>query len=154
MRPVFDPSTVHRFKHRGAVDADGHLLEDAGLWDRYIEAKFRDRAPRTEMRASGAGGFEGEFWVAPHSANAEPRPVATYWGAGLSMAEAKEMNKKGYAAAPDFVFDPKARLAAQDRDAAIAAWREAYCGWRPPSSPVSRSCGMRSPCWTRVRSRL
>ena len=40
MRPVFDPSGVHRLKHRGAVDADGHVLEDAGLWDHYIEAKY------------------------------------------------------------------------------------------------------------------
>jgi hypothetical protein len=38
MRPVFDPSAVHRLKHQGAVDADGHVLEDARLWDRYIEA--------------------------------------------------------------------------------------------------------------------
>jgi hypothetical protein len=44
MRPVFDPSAVHHLKHKDAVDADGHVLEDAGLWDRYIEAKFRDRA--------------------------------------------------------------------------------------------------------------
>ena len=33
MRPVFDPSAVHHLKHKGAVDADGHALEDAGLWD-------------------------------------------------------------------------------------------------------------------------
>jgi len=46
MRPVFDPSTVHHLKHKGAVDADGHVLEDAGLWDHYIEARYRDRALR------------------------------------------------------------------------------------------------------------
>ena len=44
MRPVFDPSAVHHLKHRGAVDADGHLLEDAALWQHYIEARYRDRA--------------------------------------------------------------------------------------------------------------
>ena len=44
MRPVFDPSAVHHLKHRGAVDADGHLLEDAALWQHYIEAKHKDRA--------------------------------------------------------------------------------------------------------------
>lgn len=44
MRPVFDPSAVHHLKHRGAVDADGHLLEDASLWHHYIEAKHKDRA--------------------------------------------------------------------------------------------------------------
>jgi predicted TIM-barrel fold metal-dependent hydrolase len=53
MRPVFDPSAVHHLKHKGAVDADGHVLEDAGLWDRYIEAKYRDRALRMKRDADG-----------------------------------------------------------------------------------------------------
>src|SRR3954447_19536971 len=53
MRPVFDPSTVHHLKHRGAVDADGHVLEDAGLWDHYIEAKYRDRALRLKRDENG-----------------------------------------------------------------------------------------------------
>jgi predicted TIM-barrel fold metal-dependent hydrolase len=53
MRPVFDPSTVHHLKHRGAVDADGHVLEDAGLWDRYIEARYRDRALRLKRDENG-----------------------------------------------------------------------------------------------------
>jgi predicted TIM-barrel fold metal-dependent hydrolase len=44
MRPVFDPGAVHHLKHRGAVDADGHLLEDASLWQHYIEARHKDRA--------------------------------------------------------------------------------------------------------------
>ena len=53
MRPVFDPSAVHHLKHKGAVDADGHVLEDAGLWDHYIEAKYRDRALRMKRDADG-----------------------------------------------------------------------------------------------------
>ena len=53
MRPVFDPSAVHHLKHKGAVDADGHVLEDAGLWDHYIEAKYRDRALRMKRDAQG-----------------------------------------------------------------------------------------------------
>src|SRR5260370_11980366 len=53
MRPVFDPSAVHHLKHKGAVDADGHVLEDAGLWDRYIEARYRDRSLRLKRDADG-----------------------------------------------------------------------------------------------------
>ena len=53
MRPVFDPRGVHHLKHRGAVDADGHVLEDAGLWDHYIEAKYRDRALRLKRDENG-----------------------------------------------------------------------------------------------------
>ena len=55
MRPVFDPSAVHHLKHRGAVDADGHVLEDAGLWEHYIEARYRDRALRMKRDDEGAG---------------------------------------------------------------------------------------------------
>ena len=53
MRPVFDPSAVHHLKHKGAVDADGHVLEDADLWDHYIEARYRDRALRLRRDADG-----------------------------------------------------------------------------------------------------
>ena len=53
MRPVFDSQSVHHLKFRGAVDADGHLLEDAGLWDRYIEARYRDRALRMKRDENG-----------------------------------------------------------------------------------------------------
>jgi predicted TIM-barrel fold metal-dependent hydrolase len=53
MRPVFDPAAVHHLKHRGAVDADGHVLEDAGLWDHYIEGKYRDRALRMKRDENG-----------------------------------------------------------------------------------------------------
>jgi uncharacterized protein len=35
--------TFHKFKYPGAVDADGHIVEDAGLWDRYLEAKYKGR---------------------------------------------------------------------------------------------------------------
>ena len=53
MRPVFDPSGVHHLKHRGAVDADGHVLEDAGLWEHYIEASHRDRALKMKRDENG-----------------------------------------------------------------------------------------------------
>jgi uncharacterized protein len=53
MRPVFDPGAVHRLKHVGAVDADGHVLEDAGLWEQYIEPRYRDRALRLKRDADG-----------------------------------------------------------------------------------------------------
>ena len=53
MRPVFDPGAVHHLKYQGAVDADGHVLEDAALWDHYIEAKYRERALRLKRDADG-----------------------------------------------------------------------------------------------------
>jgi uncharacterized protein len=35
------------------VDADGHILEPLDLWDRYIDPKFRDRAPRIVKSGDG-----------------------------------------------------------------------------------------------------
>lgn len=46
MQPIFDIKDVHRIRYPGAVDADGHILEPAGLWEAYIEARYRDRALR------------------------------------------------------------------------------------------------------------
>ena len=35
------------------IDADGHILEPLDLWDRYIEAKYKDRALRTRLDSKG-----------------------------------------------------------------------------------------------------
>ena len=35
------------------VDADGHILEPADLWERYLEPKFRERAMRIRKDAKG-----------------------------------------------------------------------------------------------------
>jgi predicted TIM-barrel fold metal-dependent hydrolase len=44
---------VKRFEYDGAVDADGHILEPATLWEEYLEEKYRDRAMRIEIDADG-----------------------------------------------------------------------------------------------------
>jgi predicted TIM-barrel fold metal-dependent hydrolase len=53
MRPVFDIAEVYRIRYPGAVDADGHILEPADLWENYIEAKYRDRALRIARDENG-----------------------------------------------------------------------------------------------------
>ena len=35
---------IKRFPYDGTVDADGHVLEPAWLWERYLEERYRDRA--------------------------------------------------------------------------------------------------------------
>jgi len=40
------------------VDADGHVLEPADTWERYIDPKFKDRALRVGIDADG---FENLF---------------------------------------------------------------------------------------------
>jgi predicted TIM-barrel fold metal-dependent hydrolase len=109
------------------VSADSHFVEPPDLFTSRLDARLRDRGPRTEFGALGAG-FEGEFWIVPESASATPRAVATFFGAGMSMDEVKDVNRRGFAAAPDFVFDPAARLQAQDRDGVSSEVLYSSCG--------------------------
>ncbi|MDB5108545.1 MAG: hypothetical protein JWM69_1486 [Candidatus Binatus sp.] len=44
---------IQKLKFTGAVDADGHILEDGGLWDRYLEAKYKSRAVRIRTDQDG-----------------------------------------------------------------------------------------------------
>jgi len=64
------------------VDADGHVLEPADTWQRYIDPKFKDRALRVAIDADG---FENLFIdnrpTIPKSKNASLRASATRTGA-------------------------------------------------------------------------
>jgi predicted TIM-barrel fold metal-dependent hydrolase len=44
---------VQRLDYAGGVDADGHILEDPELWERYLEPQWRDRAMRLRRDAHG-----------------------------------------------------------------------------------------------------
>ena len=35
------------------VDSDGHVLEPADMWERYLEPKFKDRAIRIRVDSKG-----------------------------------------------------------------------------------------------------
>lgn len=42
-----------RFPWDGTIDADGHVLEPAWLWERYLEERYRERAIRIRTDADG-----------------------------------------------------------------------------------------------------
>ena len=44
---------VLRFPHGGTIDADGHVLEPAGLWEEYLEGAYRPRALRIQVGDDG-----------------------------------------------------------------------------------------------------
>ena len=44
---------IDKLKFPGAVDADGHILEDADLWEKYCEAKYRSTAVRLKVDDQG-----------------------------------------------------------------------------------------------------
>jgi predicted TIM-barrel fold metal-dependent hydrolase len=49
---------IQRLKYPGAVDADGHILEDAKLWENYCEAKYKPVALRISDDGDGLQYFE------------------------------------------------------------------------------------------------
>jgi predicted TIM-barrel fold metal-dependent hydrolase len=51
--PRTEMHETERLSYEGAVDADGHILEPADLWERYIDPKFRDRALRIVLDEDG-----------------------------------------------------------------------------------------------------
>ena len=47
------PYEIIRFPYDGTIDADGHVLEPAWLWEEYLEAAHRPRAIRIRVDADG-----------------------------------------------------------------------------------------------------
>ncbi len=46
------------------MDADGHIMEPAGMWERYITPAFRERAPRVVRGADGRSRIVVGAWPA------------------------------------------------------------------------------------------
>ena len=44
---------IVQFPHPGAIDADGHVLEPAGLWEDYLEDRYKERAIRIRRDEKG-----------------------------------------------------------------------------------------------------
>jgi predicted TIM-barrel fold metal-dependent hydrolase len=47
------PPKLPKLPMAGAIDADGHILESPGLWERYLEPKYRHRAIRIKKDPQG-----------------------------------------------------------------------------------------------------
>ncbi|MFU8815908.1 MAG: amidohydrolase family protein [Pseudomonadales bacterium] len=44
---------IKRFPHENTIDADGHVLEPADLWENYLESRFKHRALRIQVDEQG-----------------------------------------------------------------------------------------------------
>ena len=44
---------IEKLKFEGGVDADGHILEAADLWEKYCEPKYRETALRMKVDEKG-----------------------------------------------------------------------------------------------------
>jgi predicted TIM-barrel fold metal-dependent hydrolase len=100
--------SIRKLKFEGAVDADGHILEDAGLWERYLEDRYKPRALR--IRKDDAGleyleidGQRSKFLSAGMLGNLS--------GMGATRENAATRMRLGYGSrAPFGAMDPKQRL--------------------------------------------
>ena len=71
--------TAHRI-----FSADSHFVEPPTMWAERMDAKFRDRAPRT---IRGHEGKDGEFFTCE---NINPIPVSGFFGSGKTAEELPE----------------------------------------------------------------
>ncbi len=93
------------------VDADGHVLEPLDLWDRYIDPKFRDRAPKLIKDTDGKERLviEEQVLGSAQAGLGGAGAVGARQGVVASNTmEYKEGRKGG--------FDPHARIPDMDAD--------------------------------------
>jgi len=100
------------------VDADGHVMEPADLWLRYLEPGFRDRAIRIEVEADGLESLV----VAGKPMRLFHGTLGSLGGIEASDAEGKRAlqtpGARTYAeGCPPGGYEPRARLAVMDAEA-------------------------------------
>ncbi len=111
-----------------AIDADGHVLEPPTALPDYIEAKFRDRAPRIVARG-GQEFWEGDTWLkytAPNLGSSAAAPATALPGcAGIMRWNQSEYGGRTmppYSQANPAGFSPAPRLKVMDEERFQAAF--------------------------------
>ncbi len=99
------------------IDADGHILEPLDLWDKYIDPKFRDRAPRLVKGENGKERLVMDENVVGDGNRGIGRIGAVGARQGVVAADTMEY-KDGKAGG----FDPHARIPDMDADGIDAAF--------------------------------
>src|SRR5262245_61224761 len=97
------------------VDADGHVLEPADVWERYVDPRWRARAIRVRRGADGRDVLEIDGRAARLTT---PEMLGGLGGMGRSIDELAAATLSGRYAenAPPAATDPAARLALLDRE--------------------------------------
>ena len=54
------------------IDADGHVMEPAGMWERHIDLRYRDRAPLVRRGPDGRSSFETTGRLSPRAECVSP----------------------------------------------------------------------------------
>lgn len=94
------------------IDADGHLLEPADLWQKYIEPKYRDRAIRMDKDPDGM-----EILIIDGRRSDASRGIGpTGAGIGQPFEEIFKPGKFSYFDGPQGAYDAHARLKTMDEE--------------------------------------
>jgi predicted TIM-barrel fold metal-dependent hydrolase len=87
------------------IDADGHVMEPAGMWERYIDPCFRDQAPRVRRGPDGRSTFESGGRQSPRVECVSAAMRAAFAGrVRESLAEALQAG-----------YDPASQVRAMDQ---------------------------------------
>lgn len=103
------------------LSADSHVLEPPDLWQKRMQSRFRDRAPRLVHEANGR---KGDFLVC------EPlRPFNpfTLGCAGVKPEDQDSLSEQGYGACRPGSWDPAERIKDMDLDG--LGVEIFYCGY-------------------------
>ena len=99
------------------IDADGHILEPLDLWDKYIDPKFRDRAPRI---VKGENGKE-RLVIEEHAVGDGQRGIGRIGAVGARQGVV-EADTMAYKDGKPGGFDPHKRIPDMDADGIDAAF--------------------------------
>jgi uncharacterized protein len=105
--------TATTVDHVLTVDADGHILEPANLWQEYLGPRFRDRAIRIDHDADGHEVLliDGKSLEAVHGR------LAALGGIDMDAVDALTTGLHTYAdGCPPGSYDPKARIEILDQE--------------------------------------
>src|SRR5215470_13351690 len=98
------------------IDADGHILEPLDLWDKYLEPKFLNRAPRLVVDESGKEKLDVEGQLL-----GSQQGMGGIGGVGARQGAVKSAEMKYEEGRPGG-FDPHHRIPDMDMDGIDAAF--------------------------------
>ena len=106
---------TERLSFEGAVDADGHILEPADLWERYIDPQHRDRALRIVLDENGLEELEIGGQRSKMSVRGFPSTLGAMGDPQIAEIQ-KDPERTYMGEAPFGSMDPQERLKVLDAE--------------------------------------